>query len=136
MTEPTAKPIREQLQELLHDLGVQKPITAADTIWRALDDAGVVRDSDDELMPLRPGDVLAVGLDNGKCPVGIVTAANADMFRLDLYSWPLGRFTAGTMVIKFEQVQEIAPLAVQDDDGVYQMEPLREFQTSWTEGQP
>lgn len=90
---------------------------------------------DDTSMPLRPGDVLAVGLDNSKCPVGIVAAVNNDMFRLDLYSWVVRRFTAGTIVIRFEQVREFSPLAVQDEYDVYQMEPLAEFQKAWTEGQ-
>ncbi|MEV5819374.1 hypothetical protein AB0L22_09375 [Micromonospora haikouensis] len=89
----------------------------------------------DEDMPLRPGDVLAVGLNNSRCPVGQVEGVNDFYVRLTLYSWPLGRFTAGTVVIRHGQVHEFSPLAVQDDDGVYQMEPLRQFQMAWTEGQ-
>ena len=85
-------------------------------------------------MPLRPGDVLAVGLDNDRCPVGVVTAVNEHAFRLDLYSWPLGQFSAGTAVVRHEQVREFSDLAVQDDGGVFQMDPLAAFQTEWTEG--
>jgi hypothetical protein len=84
-----------------------------------------------EDMPLRPGDVLAAGLDDGRCPVGIVTAVNDDMFRLDLYSWRLGTFTAGTMIVRHDQVGEFSPLAVQRGDGVFDMDPLAAFQAAW-----
>ncbi|MFJ1539228.1 hypothetical protein ACIODS_11865 [Micromonospora chalcea] len=83
--------------------------------------------------PLRPGDVVAVGLDNGRCPVGQVEAVSGLYFRLNLYSWPVGRFTAGTAVIRHGQVREFSDLAVPDGDGVYQMDPLAAFQTRWTE---
>lgn len=86
-------------------------------------------------MPLRPGDVLAAGLDNGRCPVGIVTAVDGHSFRLDLYSWPLGQFSAGTAIVRHEQVREFSDLAVQDDGGVFQMDPLAAFQKAWTEAQ-
>ncbi|WP_328344656.1 hypothetical protein [Micromonospora sp. NBC_00421] len=86
---------------------------------------------DEAFMPVRPGDVLAAGLNDGRCPVGVVTAVDDDTFRLDLYSWPLGSFTAGTMIVRHDQVREFSPLAVQRADGVFDMDPLAAFQTAW-----
>lgn len=86
-------------------------------------------------MPLRPGDVFAAGLADGRCPVGIVTAVNEHAFRLDLYSWVTGGFSAGTAIVRHEQVREFSDLAVQDDGGVFQMDPLAAFQRAWTEAQ-
>lgn len=86
-------------------------------------------------MPLRPGDVLAAGLTDGRCPVGIVTAVDGHGFRLDLYSWVARRFSAGTAIVRHGQVREFSDLAVQDDGGVFQMDPLAVFQKAWTEGQ-
>jgi hypothetical protein len=90
----------------------------------------------DEDMPLRSGDVLAVGLDNGRCPVGMVAAVNDHYLRLDLYSWLTREFGAGTAVVGHGQVRGLSNLAVQDGDGVYLMEPLRQFQIAWTENRP
>ncbi|MER7331765.1 MULTISPECIES: hypothetical protein [unclassified Micromonospora] len=81
---------------------------------------------------LRPGDVVAVGLANKKCPVGVVTAADSNGFRLDLYSWPIGQFSAGVKVVLWSQVVEVGPLARQRADGVFEMDPLAGFQTAWT----
>ncbi|MER7166797.1 hypothetical protein ABT336_12135 [Micromonospora sp. NPDC000207] len=89
----------------------------------------------DEDMPLRPGDVIAVGLDNGRCPVGRITGVNDFYIRLALYSWITRRFTAGEAVLRHGQVREFSPLAVQDDDDVYDMEPLRQFQVAWEKGE-
>ncbi|WP_341719857.1 hypothetical protein QQG74_09225 [Micromonospora sp. FIMYZ51] len=86
----------------------------------------------DEDMPLRPGDVLAAGLDNGRCPVGKVSAVNDFYIRLNVYSWSACTFTAGTAVIRHDQVREFSHLAEQVD-GVHVMDPLAEFQTAWTE---
>lgn len=83
--------------------------------------------------PVRPGDVLAAGLNDGRCPVGIVTSVDDAGFQLDLYSWITGRFSAGTAIVRHEQVREFSDLAVQDDGGVFQMDPLAAFQTAWTE---
>ncbi|WP_433460634.1 hypothetical protein [Micromonospora sp. CA-248212] len=84
-------------------------------------------------MPLRPGDVLAAGLADGRCPVGIVTTVDDDGFQLDLFSWITGRFSAGTAIVRHEQVREFSNLAEKDGDGVFRMDPLAAFQTAWTE---
>lgn len=80
--------------------------------------------------PIRVGDVFAAILD-GRCPVGMVTAVDGHAFRLDLYSWAVRRFTAGTLIVRHDQVREFSPLAQQDGGGVYDMEPLRQFQLAW-----
>lgn len=81
---------------------------------------------------LRPGDVVAVGLRHKQCPVGLVTAVNGQGFRLDLYSWAVGMFSAGTAVVVWPQVLAVGPLARQRGDGVFEMDPLAEFQAAWT----
>lgn len=82
-------------------------------------------------MPIRPGDVLAAGLDDGRCPVGLVEAVDDRCIRLALYSWILGQFTVGTFTIRHDQVKEFSPLAVQRADGVFEMDPLAAFQANW-----
>lgn len=80
---------------------------------------------------VRVGDVLAAGLTNGKCPVGQVAAVSDQGFRLALYSWPIGYFSAGTAVVLWSQVGELA-FASQREDDVFEMDPLAEFQSAWT----
>ncbi|MFG2046054.1 hypothetical protein ACGFIW_01320 [Micromonospora sp. NPDC048935] len=88
-----------------------------------------------DVTPVRPGDVLAVGLDNDRCPVGMVDAANNFYIRLNLYSWVTGEFSAGTAIVRHEQVREFCTLAARNDDGEFQMGPLAAFQKLWTRGE-
>lgn len=80
---------------------------------------------------LQIGDVVAAGLTNGAPPVGQVSAVDDYGLRLDLYSWLDGSFGVGVAVILWQQVAEFK-LAQQGSGGVYEMDPLAEFQTEWT----
>ena len=87
----------------------------------------------DEDMPLRPRDVLAVGLTNRRAVIGRVTGVNDHVFRLDGYSPRLDRFNAGVIVIGWQQVVEFGPVARKRGDYSLNMDPLVEFQRQWTE---
>ncbi len=82
---------------------------------------------------LRTGDVLAVGLDNGMCQIGAVSAANEDAFRLDLYLPGAEMFAAGPAVVMWHQVIEFGPFAWRKDARTFDMAPLIEFQLAWAE---
>lgn len=80
---------------------------------------------------LEIGDVLAAGLNNGRCPIGRVKTVDDHGFRLNLYSVTAGTFTAGAAVILWSQVSELQ-LAVQGGGESHEMGPLIDFHTAWT----
>lgn len=79
----------------------------------------------DEDMPLRPGDIITVGLTNGRAPIGQVTAVNDHCFRLN------DRFTSSVIVVAWWQVSEFGPVARKRGDHGYDMEPLLTFHGDW-----
>lgn len=86
----------------------------------------------DEDMPLRSGDVIAVGLRHGNSVAGQVAAANDHCFRLNLFPALNGKFTGGLAVIMWSQVVEFGPVAARRGAG-WDWEPLAAFRTAWTE---
>lgn len=85
----------------------------------------------DEDMPLRAGDVIAVGLDSGRCPIGQVAAVNDHCFRLNGYTLRGNRFTAGIIVIGWRQVVEYGPVARRLGDYSHDMDPLLTYSEAW-----
>jgi hypothetical protein len=95
------------------------------------------------------GDVIAIAVKDLSCPpVGLVTDCDSDAVELALYSWLTQRFTAGRMAVRRSEIRattwatpitdEEQPLAgimttgEEDDEVVFDMDPLAAFQTCWT----
>lgn len=87
----------------------------------------------DEDMPLRPGDVIAVGLRHHNCVVGQVAAVNDQCFRLNQYNRGGDTFNTGVAVVAWSQVEEFGPVA-RKRGAAWLMQELVAFQTAWTEG--
>jgi hypothetical protein len=95
------------------------------------------------------GGVYALGLENGDCPVGVVTALDADGVALTLYSWYGRTFDVRDTWAAFRSIRqwvraERLTEAGRDDggflwseaaitEGVFAMDPLAAFQTRWKE---
>lgn len=86
----------------------------------------------DEDMPLRPGDVIAVGLRHGNCVVGQVAAVNDQCFRLNQYNRGGDVFNTGVAVVAWWQVEEFGPVA-RKRGAAWMMQELATFQAAWTE---
>lgn len=86
-------------------------------------------------MPLRVGQVVALGLDRERCPVGFVDAVDDEFVTLLLSDWVTGRFSAGEQAVRLNDIQEIhwahGELDEQLDMINYDMEPLAKFQDNW-----
>lgn len=82
---------------------------------------------------VRPGDVLAAALRNGRCPVGRVTAANAWGFRLDVYDWEAAAYTDGTEVVLWHQLADVLVAADRDNPVMSRgrLAALADFQYQW-----
>lgn len=86
----------------------------------------------DEDMPLRPGDVIAVGITHNRVVFGEVTAVNDHAFRLNGYSPLRNQFNTGTTIIGWRQVVEFGPVADRrTEDHSLIMEPLLEWADNW-----
>ncbi|MFF0822484.1 hypothetical protein ACFYUR_19145 [Micromonospora haikouensis] len=85
----------------------------------------------DEDMPVRPGDVLALGLTHRRAVIGQVTAVNDHCIRLNSYSPRLDRFTAGTVMVGWQQIDEFGPVARKRGDLSLVMEPLLTWADDW-----
>jgi len=89
------------------------------------------------------GDVVAIGLDNGECPVGMVGAVDDDGYLIWLFSFLTGCFDYGERWINDSQVRSfrLGRLLTDeakreqgyrlDDGDVWDCEPLGNFQTAW-----
>lgn len=84
---------------------------------------------------LKRGNVYALGLDDGTCPVGLVENADADGVTVELYSWMTGFFGAGELwIYNGSIVRYRAAESWTDERGrVFEMDPLGDFQTRWQE---
>lgn len=90
---------------------------------------------------LEPGAVVAMGMKNGECPVGIVTSADDTFVVLDLYSWITGYFGYQTRAYRIGLIDELLfgevlndpPkwMVVEKGQVVYDIDPLADFQTRW-----
>lgn len=83
---------------------------------------------------LRIGQVYALALRNGECPVGLVAAGDREGVTLDLYSWLTQLFTAGEMWVSADDISrwKRAEREEQADHIVFRMDPLGDYQTEWT----
>jgi hypothetical protein len=95
------------------------------------------------------GGVYALGLEDGECPVGVVTALDADGVALTLYSWFGRAFDVRDTWVAFRSIRqwvraERLTEAGRDEGGwlwseaaikagVFAMDPLATFQTRWRE---
>ena len=106
-----------------------------------------------EPRPFNVGDVVALGLRSGSCPVGLVTAIDDVFVRLDLMSFMDGYFGHRTAVVRIAEVSEAMVAREQSPEEVaverwgenvdqrrvdsvsktkwFDTEPLGEFQTAW-----
>lgn len=93
---------------------------------------------------LPEGVVVALALSRGRyrTPVGIVTDSTPDSATLNLYSWLVGLFTAGQTTIRVPDIlamrfadtftaDQAAMLGYEPVDGIFNMDPLAEFQIEW-----
>ena len=84
---------------------------------------------------INTGDVVAVAIDGVKLPpVGRVHDCDDDAISLRLYQWINGYFGGPEMLIRRRDIRATlwAVLRESDDDEiVFDMEPLAQFQTSW-----
>lgn len=100
----------------------------------------------DAYVPLfRVGQVVAVGLEGDKCPVGMVAEVERDEFLLDLLHWGTGTFGgAGSTWVRDSEVRMFRvgrPMSrgqkrrggYPDESSVIDCDPLADFQTRWTE---
>jgi hypothetical protein len=86
----------------------------------------------DEDMPVRPGDVVALGLTHHRAVIGQATAVNDHCIRLNSYSPRLDRFTAGTVMVGWQQIAEFGPVARKRGDSSLVMDPLLSWAENWT----
>jgi predicted GIY-YIG superfamily endonuclease len=81
------------------------------------------------------GDVIAVRLTDGSCPVGIVKAINDRGIRLRLYAWISGYFDLQVRVVFWDCVVDILHARERYDstaeDPIFEMDPLGDFQSAW-----
>lgn len=85
-------------------------------------------------MPLRRGQVVALGHRNGDCPVGLIESADEEWVSITKYSWLTERFTLPTVALRIEDCERIqwADWHVADDGiSEFQMDRLANFQTAW-----
>jgi hypothetical protein len=91
------------------------------------------------------GDVVAIGLRNGQCPVGIIVADSYSDQRLafgdivlSLYSWMTEEFGHRQQLVRTVEIEQITTTCLISEpgswrDGTFDMDPLSEFQTRWLE---
>jgi hypothetical protein len=86
--------------------------------------------------------VMALGLSDGRCPVGEVVERSDGVVTLALYSWLSGHFGVGELTVRERDVVETVTARELGDDekvaegyGAFQlvwaMDPLAAFQTAW-----
>lgn len=92
---------------------------------------------------LKIGEVAALGLDDGSCPVGYVSALTPDWVTLELYSWLSEQFGFRQEIIAMRTILKIAkaPKMTTDEkreagygsttDTVFAMDEVGAFQTRW-----
>lgn len=91
-------------------------------------------------VPVAAGDVVALCLSDGTCPVGYVlhvylpdeAYVGVDL-HLCLYSWLTGRFDVGEHVVRWSLVRRLTK-AERDARGHFIMDPLGDLQTAWRDG--
>ncbi|MEU7978325.1 helix-turn-helix transcriptional regulator [Micromonospora sp. NPDC049081] len=84
----------------------------------------------DEDMPLRPGDVIAVGLTHNRAVIGEVAGVNDHAFRLNQYNRTADVFNTGTTVIGWQQVEEFGPVA-RRRGAAWMMQELLRWAENW-----
>lgn len=95
--------------------------------------------TDTPSVPFAVGDVVALGLEHGQCPVGLIGGSYEAggeggplTIDLSLYSWFTTRFTAGELQIPLSEIVYHRK-AVEIQPGVFDMDPLATFQIQWQE---
>lgn len=86
--------------------------------------------------PLRRGQVVALGLDGGDCPVGLVEGADEEWVSITLISWIIGMFDGNTIAVRIADVRRMlwADWGTQRNGRPeFDVEPLGRFQTAWKE---
>ena len=98
---------------------------------------------------LRRGDVVALGLRGGDCPVGHVDLVTDWGVRLQLMSFLTGFFDQGGLGIRWEDIQRVVYADPETDPDevafslgltgstkakVFNIRPLGRFQTNWKKG--
>ncbi|MFY9341122.1 MAG: HNH endonuclease [Planctomycetota bacterium] len=79
---------------------------------------------------LAVGDVVALGLSDDRCPVGLIVAIDTEAIRLDLMSFLDGTFGHRTEVVRRVDVER-AVVAGMSGPNEADTAPLGEFQTQW-----
>ncbi len=84
---------------------------------------------------LRVGEVYALALKDGTCPVGLIVAGDQEGVTLDLYSWMLERFTAGEEWVSAEAISrhKRAEKTIDGKHTVFEMDALGDYQSHWVD---
>lgn len=84
------------------------------------------------------GDVLAVGLVDGTCPIGVVEAIDSEFVRLVLMSALTGEFGVRTEIFRRVDIRRMVVAEIMEPDDhepagrkVFDTRPLGDFQTTW-----
>lgn len=96
-------------------------------------------------MKIRKGEVVALGLISGECPVGMVSDVSIESVRLELVSFLTGHFGIRTEIIRKSDVERVIVARRMDKREIladgwceeeaskqwFDIEPLGDFQTKW-----
>lgn len=90
----------------------------------------------DRLSPIQPGDWIAAGLGDGRCPVGEVAAIDETWLSIRLKSFLWGGITNHVIAVRWSEIVRVElayPEHAYDDDGQRTMddEHLSWFQAGW-----
>ncbi len=79
------------------------------------------------------GEVYALALKDGTCPVGLVVAGVREGVTLDLYSWITSRFTAGEEWVSADSISrhKRADKTIDGQHTIFEMDALGDYQTDW-----
>lgn len=78
-----------------------------------------------------PGDVIAAGLHDGRCPLGRVVAVTSHGIRLTTYPWP-GQPAPDVEVLLWGEIRSVR--VADRRRGHCDLTAVADFQTAWLEG--
>lgn len=104
------------LHNVVHNRGVQRPTPT--------------RDGEPSLTMMSTGAYVAIGMRNGKCPVGYVDHIDDQWITLILKSWLTGYYNHERRTYRLDDVEQIC-YAFLTSDGLVNDDHLGTFQSAW-----
>lgn len=79
------------------------------------------------------GECVALGLTDGQCPVGLITAIDDQRVTLDLFSWLTGYFGHETELVPMNEIRRVrvARSERKGDMRFFDMDDIERFQRQW-----